>query len=217
MSTRTIRLLGLISVPTALMLFVLAPIQSYVWGSGGPDVPAWIRSMEGFQRWAQETADRFGGGLDAYHFWGRFMTFTFAGAALGIWAFRRLAAPGTKGWRIMLVALVAGAILDAGGYWGATFSGISMIMAGMEFFTLPLLIIGTIRATWVYLRSKATPRWPGYVLLGASIGFLPSMVLIAYWPHGFVLPVAIAAAVLAVGAAAGVRVTVPPAAVAVSS
>lgn len=213
MSTRTIRLLGLISVPTALLLLVLSPIQSYVWGSGGADVPAWIRSLGGFQRWAQETADRFGGGLDAYHFWGRFMTFTYAGAALGIWAFRRLAVPGSKGWRIMLVALVAGAFLDAGGYWGDTFSGISGVMAGLEFFALPLLMIGTFRATWVSLRSKVTPRWPGYVLLGASIGFVPSFVLIAYWPHGIVLPVAVAAAILAVGAAAQVPVTQLPGAV----
>jgi hypothetical protein len=206
MSSRTPKAIGLVAVPTALLLMVLAPIQSFVWGDGGPEVPAWIRSADGLHRWADGVWLRFGGSLDRYHFWGRLMVLTYLGALAGIWAFRRVAAPGIDGWRILVGALALGAVLDLGGYWGSTFEGPSGVLAGFEFFCLPVLLAGTVRYGWVLRRPGTRVRWPGFVLLGAALGVIPSMVAIAYWPHGIVLPVAVAAAVLAAATAVGLKV-----------
>jgi len=211
MSERAVKTVGLVAIPTAVLLMVLGPIQAFVWGDGGPDVPAWIRSADGLHRWADSVWLRLGGSLDRYHFWGRLMVLTYLGALAGVWAFHRVAAPRVGGWRILVVALALGAVFDLGGYWGSTFDGISGVLAGFEFFCLPALLVGSLRYGWVLRRPGTQARWPGFVLLGGGLGVIPSMAAIAYWPHGVVLPVALAAAVLA--AATAFRLRVEPASV----
>lgn len=190
MDRRFLQFSGVFPFVGAVLCAGLAPIQSYAFSDHGDGIPSWIRSLTWLHRWAQTVAYRWGGG-DVYHTFGRVFVVVYLCALIGVIGFRIVVAPEVKGWRLLTWSLAVGAIGDAGGYWGSTFSGPSQVLATIEFFTLVAIIAGSIRYGWVLRRSGVVPPWVGWVVFASGPFAFVTTAIVAYWPHGPLLATSI--------------------------
>lgn len=195
MNADRLTLIGLVSVPTTLLLAFLTPVQAVAYDRD--DARPWLRDLNQVHALADSIWGELGGSLDRYDFWGRWTVIGYLGALAALWAFHRVSAPAIDGWRLLLVCLMVAGVADVAAYSGVP--GLSHVGGSIEFFALPLLLAGTVRYGWVLART-GLPSWPGWVLLGSAAAVVPSMALTAYWPHGALVPISTGLSALAVAA-----------------
>jgi hypothetical protein len=172
-----LRALGLLSVPAALLLAFLIPVQATAFDD---NAQPWLRDLDSVHAVADRVWSTLGGSLDRYDFWGRWTVACYLGMIAGLRSFVRLVAPDKRGSRLQLTALCVGAVGDVGAYWGDGL--VSQIFATMEFLALPLVIAGAVRYGYVLVRRGPGPRWVGWVMLASAAAVPVSLALTNYWP-----------------------------------
>ena len=206
MERRVFAFVGLLSVPTTVLLVFLTPVQATAADEG---TPTWMRDLDGVHSLADRVWLGYGGSLDRYQFWGRWTVLGYLGAIAGLWAFHRLSAPAVRGSRLLLIALCVAAVGDTGAYWSPDGSVASHAGGSIEFFMLPVIFASALGYGWM-LRGRAhRSRWLGWALIGATLFVPVSMTATSYWPHGLLVPIAAGISILAVAAAAGLQMDRP--------
>ena len=200
---RILAFVGLLSVPTTLLLAFLTPVQATAADEG---TPSWMRTLDGVHSLADRVWLEYGGSLDRYQFWGRWTVLGYLGAIAGLWAFRRLSAPAVNGSRVLLIAFCVAAVADVGAYWSPDGSVASHAGGSIEFFMLPVIFGSALWYGWMLRRRTHRSRWPGWALIGATALVPVSMAATNYWPHGLLVPIAAGISILAVAATTGLSV-----------
>jgi hypothetical protein len=201
-----LRALGLLSVPGALLLAFLTPVQAVAYGDGARP---WLRELGSVHALADQVWSTLGGSLDRYDFWGLWTIVCYLGMIAGLRSFVQLVAPAVGGSRLLLTALYVAAVADVGAYWGGGWDLGSQIFGSLEFFALPFVVAGTVRFGYVLVRHGPRPRWVGWVMLASAAAVPVSLGLTNYWPHGLLLPISIGIAMLSLVAAAQPRSSEP--------
>jgi len=192
------RALGLLSVPAAVLLAFLTPVQATAYGDG---VRPWLHDLDSVHALADRVWSTLGGSLDRYEFWGLWTVAGYLGMIAGLRSLVRLAEAASGPFRLLMVALSVAAVGDVGAYWGGGSEVVSQIFGTVEFLALPVLIGGFVWGGYVLIRRGPRPRWAGWVMLGSAAAVPVSMGLTNYWPHGVLLPVSMGIAVLSIAAA----------------
>ena len=188
-------LIGLVSVPTTLLLAFLTPVQAVAYDKDS--ARDWMRNLSGVHSMADRVWGNLGGSLDRYDFWGPWTVLGYLRALTSLQAFRRASAPAIPGWRLLSGCLIVAGVADVAAYSGVT--GLSQVGGSIEFLALLVIVGGIVRYGWVLMRT-GVPSWPGWVLLGSAAAVIPSMSLTNYWPHGALVPISLGLSVLAVAA-----------------
>jgi hypothetical protein len=204
-STVPWRVLGLLSVPTTILLAFLTPVQALAFDDG---VRPWIRDLDALHAVADQIWSRLGGSLDRYDFWGRWTVVCYLGMIAGLRSFAQVVAPASGGSRVLLIGLYVGAVADLGAYWAIGGEVGTQVCASVEFLVLPVLLAGAVRFGYVLVRRGPPPRWAGWILLASTAAVPVSLTLTNYWPHGALLPLSAGIAVLSLVAAGGPRTRV---------
>lgn len=205
--TLSLKALGLLSVPAAILLAFLTPVLALAFGD---NVRPWIRDLESVHAMADQVWSTLGGSLDRYEFWGRWTIACYLGMIAGLRSFVQLVVPATGGSRLLLIVLCVGAVGDVGAYWGTGWELGSQILGSVEFLALPVLLAATVRFGYVLVRRGPRPRWVGWVMLASAAAVPASLWLTNYWPHGVLLPISVGMAVLSLVAAGQPRTSLKP-------
>ena len=198
-SNLPLRALGLLSVPAAILLAFLTPVQAVAFG--GDNVRPWLRDLDFVHALADRVWSTLGGSLDRYEFWGLWTVAGYLGMIAGLRSLVRLADSASAPFRLLMIALWVGAIGDVGAYWGGGWKVGSQIFARVEFLALPVMVAGVVWGGYVLIRRGPRPRWAGWVMLASAAAVPVSLGLTNYWPHGVLLPVSVGIAVLSLVAA----------------
>ena len=190
-------ILAAVAVAAALWCLFLAPIQSAIWNAGepGPE-PLVVVVLRPLIAIGDAVYAALGSVLGTpYEFWGRLFAPVYAGmlAALALVA----RADNARGVRLARAAIVVALIADAASYWSHD-TALGFLWGagfGIELGALLLTVLGVIvisRSQWV-----AGERFAGVMLLAGVLLIVPSYLVVRYVPHGAVLPMAVALAVVA--------------------
>jgi hypothetical protein len=194
----SVRALGLLSIPTTVLLAFLTPVQATAYDAEG--VKPWMRDLDTVHSYADRVWSAFGASWDRYEFWGRWTVLCYLGMIVGVWAFARTSAAHARGSRLLMGALCVATIGDIGAYWGDAWNVVTYIFGTIEFLALPVVIAGAIRYGYVLVRRGPRPRWAGWLLLASAAAVPVSLSLTNYWPHGALLPISVGIAALSVRA-----------------
>lgn len=174
MSPRTI-LSRASAIGGLLLVSLLAPIVAHAYGGE----PVWIASLSGLHDWAADVAPG-----SVYRSFGLVTPVVYLLLFYALWLSRP---PGT---RFLRWVLTVGAVADAFAY--GLPSGANRLPGMIEFFCLPLLLVGVGIAAW---NQRSNGAWPW--LVGACVPLtFAGMAAVQYWPHGALLSVALACTVL---------------------
>ena len=164
-----------------LLCALLAPVVAHAAalpdGTGEAD---WIASLSGLHEWASDLAPG-----DVYRTFGLVTPLVYLLLLLGLWLVQ---APGT---RFLRVVLAIAAVADALAY--GVPAPVNSVPGSVEFFGLPLLLVGIGVAVWA---QRGNGLWPWLIGLGIPLAFA-GMALVGYWSHGALPGIAIACCLLA--------------------
>jgi hypothetical protein len=180
----------------ALLCLLLTPVQSRVWN--GVDSPALVRAVDPFVALVLRLREGVAPGVDDYHFFGRFFVLVYLLALAGIWAFhtgREVIEPRARTWfRVLALALAAGAVADMGPYWGGIDSPFAALFV-LEELALVAILIGTVMYGRAMITAGSAPRWLGWTFVAAAPAAPVVTWFSGYFPHGPMLPFTVAVAV----------------------
>ncbi len=162
-----------------LLCSFLAPIVAHAAALPDGGEPAWIASLSGLHEWAIGAAPG-----SVYRSFGLVTPIVYL---LLLCALSLVRAPGT---RFLRWVLAVGAVADGFAY--GLPSSVNALPGTIEFFCLPLLLVGVGMAAW---NQRGNSAWPWLVGLCVPLTFA-GMALVQYWPHGALLAVALACSVL---------------------
>jgi len=162
-----------------LLCSLLAPIVAHAAALPDGGEPAWVASLSGLHGWATDVAPG-----SVYRSLGLVTPIVYLLLLCALWLSR---APGT---RFLRWVLAVAAVADAFAY--GLPSSVNGLPGTIEFFCLPLLLVGVGIAAW---NQRGKGAWPWLVGLCVPLT-LAGMALVQYWPHGALLAVALACSLL---------------------
>jgi hypothetical protein len=162
-----------------LLCSLLAPIVAHAAALEYGAEPAWIASLSGLHDWASDVAPG-----TVYRSFGLVTPIVYLLLLYALWLTH---APRT---RFLRWLLAVAAVADAFAY--GLPSSVNAIPGTIEFFCLPLLLVGVGIAAW---NERGNGAWPWLVALCIPATF-GGMAVVQYWPHGALLGVALACIVL---------------------
>ena len=158
---------------------VLGPIVAHAAVMGdATDEPGWVRSLAGLHQWAAGVTG------DVYRYFGAASSVIYALLLAGLWL------AGVHGTRFLRVVLTVAGVADLLAYLLP--SGPNVVPGVIEFFCLPLLLVGVGLAAWAHRRTVV---WATLVALCIPLAFGTAAAL-GNWPHGPLFAVAIACCLL---------------------
>ncbi len=198
---------GLAALLGGLLCLLLTPIQASIFS--GADSPPLVLATKPLL----DLADRIHGtlgpgiGLDEYYFYGRMFCLVYLAAIAGLVGLHGLQAGRERRerlwFRVVLAGLVLALVGDLVAYWGGSGDISESPVQGLgftfEMLAVLAVLIGSVFYGRVTLRANAVPKWVAWLLIIAGPAAIPVVFLVAYIPHGAVLPFSL---VLAIGDAA---------------
>ncbi len=199
-----VRWSGLAALLGGLLCLLLTPIQASIFS--GPDSPPLVLAARPLLDLADRIHDTLGPrlGLDEYYFYGRmfFLVYLAAIAGLvGVHALQSRVVPRERLWfRVVLGGLSLALVGDVVAYWGGSGDISESPVQGLgftfEMLAVLVVLIGSVFYGRVTLRGNAVPNWAAWPLLIAGPAAIPAVFLTNYIPHGAVLPLSLAMAVV---------------------
>lgn len=143
-------------------------------------------------------------GLDKYYFYGRMFFLVYLAAIAGLVGLHTLQSGCERRERTwfhvlligLLLALAGDIVAYRGGSGDISQSPVQGLGLTFEMLAVPAVLIGSVLYGRVTLRGDAVPRWVAWLLVIAGPAAVPVMFLTNYIPHGAVLPVSLAMAVV---------------------
>jgi len=143
-------------------------------------------------------------GLDAYYFYGRMFFLVYLAAIAGLVGLHALQSGRERRertwFRVVLAGLVLSLVGDLVAYWGGSGDISQSPVQGLgftfEMLAVLAMLIGAVFYGRVTLRGDAVPDWVAWLLVIAGPAAVPVVFLVGYIPHGAVLPLSLAMAVV---------------------
>ncbi len=195
---------GLAALLSGLLCLLLTPIQASIWDQAS--APPLVRSAGPLL----DLADRIHGtfnprlGLDAYYFYGRMFFLVYLAAIAGLVDLHALQAGRERRERMWFRVVLGGLVLALAGdivaYWGGSGDISQSPVQGLgftvEMLAVLVVLIGAVFYGRATLRGNAVPDWVAWPLVVAGPAAVPVVFLVNYIPHGAVLPLSLAMAVV---------------------
>lgn len=158
-----------------LLCALLAPIVAHAAARFDGHEAGWIASLSGLHGWASDVAPG-----SVYRWFG------LATPIVYVLLFLALRLSDAAGTDVLRWTLAVAAVADAFAY--GLPSGVNGAPGTIEFFALPVILVGVGIAAW---NQRGNGPWPWLVGLCIPLAFA-GMALVQYWPHGALLAVALA-------------------------
>ncbi len=195
---------GLAALLGGLLCLVLTPIQASIWN--GANSPPVVLAAKPLLELADRIHATFGSGLglDKYYFYGRLFFLVYLAAITGLVGLHTLQSSDTRWertwYRVVLLGLVVALMGDILAYWGGSGDISESPVQGLGF-TVEMLavlavLIGSVFYGRVTLRGNVISNWAAWLLVIAGPAAIPVVFLTRYIPHGAVLPLSLALAVV---------------------
>ncbi len=194
-------------------MLAVDPYQASIWEGGGsaPLVRAAGPLLDLSDRIHGALEPRLG--LDKYYVYGSLFFLVYAGTIAGLVGLHTLQSgttPRERTWfRVLLVGLSLALLGDIGAYWGGSgdisespFQGAAF---SFEMLAVLVVLVSSVFYGMVTLRADTVPRWIAWLLIIAGPAAVLGVLLTGYIPHGAVLPLSLAVAVVGCFLMAGNR------------
>ena len=143
-------------------------------------------------------------GLDAYYFYGRMFFLVYLAAIAGLVGLHALQSGRERRestwFRVVLAGLVLALVGDLVAYWGGSGDISQSPVQGLgftfEMLAVLAMLIGSVFYGRLTLRGDAVPDWVAWLLVIAGPAAVPVVFLVGYIPHGAVLPLSLAMAIV---------------------
>ncbi len=199
-----VRWAGLTALLGGLLCVLLTPIQASIFS--GADTPPLVLAAGPLLDLANRIHGTFGSrlDLDAYYLYGRMFFLVYLGVVAGLVVLHALQSRGVpreRLWfRVVLGGLSLALVGDVVAYWGGSGDISDSPAQGLgftfEMLAVLVVLIGSVFYGRVTLRGSVVPNWAAWLLVIAGPAAIPVVLLTKYIPHGAVLPLSLAMAVV---------------------
>ncbi len=199
-----VRWAGLAALLGGLLCVLLTPIQASIFSRA--DAPPLVLAAGPLLDLANRIHGTFGPrlGLDEYYLYGRmfFLVYLAVIAGLvGLHALQSRGVPRERLWfRVVLGGLSLALVGDVVAYWGGSGDISESPVQGLgftfEMLAVLVVLIGSVFYGRITLRGNVVPTWAAWLLVIAGPAAIPVVFLTNYIPHGAVLPLSLAMAVV---------------------
>lgn len=195
---------GLAALLGGLLCVLLTPIQASIFS--GADAPPLVLAAGPLLDLANRIHGTFGSrlDLDAYYLYGRMFFLVYLGVIAGLVGLHALQSRGIPRERLWFRVVLGGLSLalfgDVVAYWGGSGDISDSPVQGLEFtfemLAVLVVLIGSVFYGRITLRGNVVPTWAAWLLVIAGPAAIPVVFLTNYIPHGAVLPLSLAMAVV---------------------
>ena len=195
---------GLAALLGGLLCVVLTPIQASIFS--GAEAPPLVLAAGPLLDLANRTHATLGPplGLDEYYLYGRMFFLVYLAVIagfIGLHALQSRGVPRERLWfRVVLGGLSLALIGDVLAYWGGSGDISESPVQGLgftfEMLAFLVVLIGSVFYGRITLRGHIVPNWAAWLIIVAGPAAIPVVFLTNYIPHGAVLPLSLAMAVV---------------------